>query len=159
MADSRITIQKLKPEDIGAVAKRIRAIDREEIYLASLLDPERAIKVSVANAEYAYTVRYDDEVALVFGINRRSLLCDVFAPWMLGTDIVDSHPILFTRDSLVFIKRLVANYPMQENWVLEKNVAAVAWLKWLGFDMDPPAPHGACRANFIRFHKGMNDVL
>ena len=158
MAGNIVSIETLKPEDIREVAGKIRDIDRREIYLASLLDPERAIKVSVAHAEHAFTARYNGEIALVFGINRRSLLTDVFAPWMLGTGIVDAHPILFTRHSLRCIKRLVANYPIQENWVWENNKSAVAWLKWLGFDMDPPAPHGACRANFIRFHKGMNDV-
>ena len=158
MAADRVDVVPLTEAHVDEIISNVRDMDRREIYLLSTLDPGRAIRATVANAESAVAGYYGGKLACVFGVNRQSLLSDVGVPWLIGSPVVDDIPISFLRHSRQYYLRLVASFPQMENWVLAENVKAVQWLSWLGFDMDEPAPFGVLGAKFIRFTKGFHDV-
>lgn len=158
MAASEISVIPLEATHVDIVIENCRDTDRAEIYRMALLDPGRAIRATVANAEYAYAGFYQGRLACIFGVNRKNWLSDVGVPWLIGTPVIDEIPVSFLRHSARFYKRLVAEFPELENWVWSENIKAVQWLRWLGFDMDDAAPFGATGSTFIRFTKGLRDV-
>jgi len=130
-------------------------VDRKEIYYLCTLDPLPAIQTSVAHAVAAFTGVVDGEIACIFGVTRRSRLSAVGVPWLLGTDALDAAPATFMRHSRVYFERMQQAFPLMENYVLAENTKTVKWLRWLGFEMEPPAPYGAFGEPFIRFGKGL----
>ena len=156
MADRKIEIVDYKPEHGEYIAANIRQIDRKEIYYFGTLQPLPAIRMTAANAVAAWTVLVDDVPAMMFGINRRSHLSQVGVPWLLATDEVEKHPMRFAYASKVYFDRMVRAFPKMENHVLAENKVTIRWLKWLGFDMEEPAPFGAFQAHFRRFGKELD---
>lgn len=133
----------------------MRELDRKEIFYTALLTPSTAIGFTAAVSVAAWAGTVDGEVAAIFGIARRSRVSSVGVPWLLATHAMDLVPITVARRSRVYFDRMARAFPLMENYVLAENQAAVNWLKWLGFDMEEPKPHGAFGAPFIRFGKGL----
>lgn len=140
------------------VASRMRVEDRREIYYLTTLTPQSAVDITATRALAAWTATVDDVPAMIFGVNRRSTISQVGMPWMLATDVIDLYPLALARESRKYIRRFFAAFDRLENYVLAENEKTVRWLRWLGFDMDDPAPHGAFGQPFIRFGKNLSCV-
>jgi hypothetical protein len=156
MAGHEITVDHYTEADGRHVAANMRDMDRKEIYYLAAIDPWRAIDMTAARAVAAWSGKVDGEVACVFGITRRSMISSVGVPWLLATPLVERYPMTIARGSREYFDRMARAFPLMENHVLEENKMAVLWLKWLGFDMEEPRPHGAFGAPFIRFGKGLD---
>lgn len=156
MADHKIEIVDYLPEHGEYIARHLRQIDRKEIYYYGTLQPLPAIKLTTAFAVAAWTGLLDGVPAVIFGINRRTQLSSVSVPWMLATDAVNAHPMAVAYASKVYFERMERAFPKMENYVLAENKTTIRWLKWLGFDMEEPAPFGAFQAHYRRFGKGLS---
>lgn len=150
-----IEIVRYRPEHGDYVARRMRYIDRKEIYYMSALQPRSAVAVTTAHAVAAWTALVDGVPACIFGITRATRLSDVGVPWLLATDEMEKHRREIIRQSRDYYQRFVDCFPKMENHVLAENARVVRWLRWLGFDMQEPAPYGCFGASFIRFGKGL----
>lgn len=150
-----IEIVDYKPEHGAYVAAHMRHMDRKEIYYMSALDPASAVKVTTAHAVAAWTALVDGVPACIFGITRATRLSDIGVPWLMGTDVLDDHAMALAFRSRPYIERFKRAFPKMENHVLAENARVVRWLRWLGFDMQEPAPYGCFGASFIRFGKGL----
>lgn len=157
MADSLLTIERYKDEHGEALASLIRPIDAKEIYLIAMIEPLAAIRATAANMTAAWTAHCDGKLACIFGINRKNALSEIGVPWLLGTSEIDNMPVSFLRASRDYYARYCHAFPQMENWVLAENKVSADWLRWLGFDMEEPAPFGIFGAKFIRFTKGLRD--
>ena len=89
----------------------------------------------------------------MFGAVPASLLGGVGVPWMVGTTALNRMrgQKALLRASRATIAGLSARYDVLANMVDARNGAAIRWLRWLGFDVLPPIPHGPDRLPFHPF--------
>ena len=148
-------IRRYRPEDGDYIARHMRASDRREIHFLAALTPLRAMRTTAAISEYAWTATLDGRPAVAFGVCRKTTMSDIAMPWLLATDEADEHITSFAKLSREAFNAIVTAYPVLENYALAENKKTLRWLKWLGFDMCEPAPHGCFGALFVRFGKGI----
>jgi len=150
-----VKIRRYRPEDGEYIAANIREADRREIYYLAALKPLRAIQTTAAVSVISWTATVEERPILAFGVCRRSTMSDIGMPWALGTDEADTHVMRYAKASRQFFDGISQAFPVLENYALAENAKTIRWLKWLGFDMDEPAPYGCFGAMFVRFGKGL----
>lgn len=102
------------------------------------------MRLGMLNSD-ARTVFINDEPAAMFGI---IAYADHNVVWAVFSKAIDRHPIAFLRES----RRLAQAFDCQiVNYVDARNVKAVKWFKWLGFEVCAPEPYGPHGALFHRF--------
>lgn len=134
---------------IKSIADRMRSADRDE--LAALgYAPEVAMRVSLGGEGEAWTGMIDGVPVCMFGVNSSSALTPHRGlPWMMGTESLDRHAILFLKRCKAQVDRMQSLFPLLENWIAVSNVVAVTWLEWLGFSLHETKMVGSME--FIRF--------
>lgn len=150
-----VEIRRYRDGDGEYIAEHIRRADRREIHFLSALKPLPAIRLTIAQSEHAWTATVDGRPAAIFGVCRKTRLSDTAMPWLLATEEADRHMASFARLSRKAFDAIMEAYPVLENYALAENVKTLRWLKWLGFDMQEPQPHGCMGAMFVRFGKGI----
>lgn len=147
-----ITVELVAAEeaDIEHVAAHLRDADRDECRAVGR-DGDRAVQRAAAAAFETMAGRINGVPICLFGIGLPSLFGSVARPWMLGTDDVVDNPVVFVRHSKKVVAGWLVEYPFLENWVDERNHVSIAWLRWLGFTIDPAAPYGLRGEPFHRF--------
>jgi hypothetical protein len=152
----RVQIVPATEEHARALAARMRAGDRAEVFASSGSDPLGALRDSVrwsaTHGGEAWAGLIDGEVAALFGVARRSLLSPVAIPWLLTGDLVDRHPVLFFRASREVVDLWVRRFGELEQAVDVRYVQALRWAARLGFTIDAPGPFGPRGAPFCRIH-------
>lgn len=150
-----VEIRRYRPEDGEYIAANMRLSDRREIYYLAALPPLQALKTTAAVSVISWTAVVDDKPALAFGVCRKSAVSEIGMPWALGTDQADKQITKYARQSRIFYDGVTQAFPALENYALAENKKTLRWLKWMGFDMDEPAPYGCFGAMFVRFGKGL----
>lgn len=147
-----VTIRPATLADCTNVASRLRAEDVAEAAAASGLPAEYAIKLCLLHDEKVSVACIDGNPEMIFGCSG-----DDFTgrPWMLAT------PLPFTpRWSRVFLKSSAdvvendwqARFPLLTNFVDERNVTHIRWLRWLGFAFIARHPtYGVAGIPFLEF--------
>jgi hypothetical protein len=87
----------------------------------------------------------------MFGVVRRSLLCQTGVPWMLGSDDLDRIGNEVGRQSRYYVNEMKKRFNLLENYIDVRQKRSIRWLKWCGFKMDPAKPHGPHGMPFHRF--------
>lgn len=101
---------------------------------------------STAMAMYANA----GELAGICGI--RALGSGIGSVWMVGTDVLDRHPIEFLRDSKAWLATQKSGWRVLANCVDARNAGHMAWLRWLGFEIEERTiPFGAEQRPFHPF--------
>jgi len=136
---------------VVAMAPHVRQADVDEVYAATGMEIGPALEQSWRLSTHAWAGLIDGEVACIFGVTPYNLLGGRGIPWMLGTDLVERHALAFLRRSRWCVSTMLRLYNHLENYVDVRNEKSVAWLRWLGFQMDEPAPYGKFRMPFMRF--------
>lgn len=137
-----------------AVGANARPADRDELWASDRYTPTRAILSGMAMAAECWCALFDGEPACVFGVTPATILGGVARPWLIGTPLLEQHPMAFLRRSRHVVRRWSRAYNTLENYVDARNCHAVAWLSWLGFDVQPPQPYGPDKLPFHRFTMG-----
>lgn len=136
---------------IKHVAARMRPCDVAEIWASSRSLPREALVRGVRTAVRAWTGTVEREPVCIFGVSPAGLLTGEGVPWMLATPRLLRAERPFLRLSRPAVDAMQALFPHLENRVDNRNEAAQRWLAWLGFTLDPPAPHGPDGLLFRRF--------
>ena len=141
------------PEHAAYIAARLRAADREEVRASHGIPPELALQVSLRASTTAVCGLVDGEPAGIFGVVNVDTLQGVGAPWMLGTDKVDSLAREWLREAPQWLALLSDGYLLLRNWVDARNVKSIRWLRRLGFDVRPAEPRGVFGLAFHPFER------
>lgn len=141
-------------DHIEQMLGKVRQMDINELWAASLATPEQALRLGLAVSTSAYTAFVNGEIVCMFGVAPQSLISGIGVPWLIGTPLIEKYARFFARESRKHLSEMLFLYPLLSNYVDVRNTAAIRWLKWLGFSMDEPAPHGALGYSFIRFYRG-----
>lgn len=147
----RYSMVPTTPEHVAYVAERMRQADVDEVRASANLGPLEALEVSVRVSDPALTGLLDGEPVCIFGVASRSLLSDAGVPWMLGTGGVERHAAGFLRRSRKVVAGWLDRFDTLENFVDSRNTKSIAWLRWLGFTIHPPQPHGPFKVPFHHF--------
>jgi hypothetical protein len=127
---------------VRTIARRMREADRLEVWAASRMTPAEALIYSLRKSSYAWTATVNGRPEIMFGVGDLNVLAGVAAPWLLGTDAVETHYIAFLRLSVEFRAQLLQRYAVLRNFVHDGNRASVRWLRWLGFTLSDPVNVG-----------------
>lgn len=138
-------------EHVTSIASRMRAEDAAELYASVGLSPLVGLRLSFERSLYAWTWLVDGVPATMFGVGAFSIIGDVGIVWMMGTDLVVDHWPAFLRCTKRNIGKLLSIYPILTNFVDARYTDCIAWLRWLGFVIEPAVPHGFERRPFHRF--------
>lgn len=123
------------------IAEHARHADVVE--LAALGEtPLSCLLRGLRNSPEAYTGWIDDEPVCMFGVAAVSVLTGYGAPWMVGTDAIDRHAIPFAKGSKDVIDGMFSHWDRLFNYVDARNARAIRWLRFLGFHIGEPIPHG-----------------
>ena len=150
MAD-KIEIRDVEPGDIDMLVANMRDHDIQEVNAATRMGIENAVKTSVNLSTYSKTGLVNDELVCMWGVCPISLLSSSGSPWMLGTDLISKKQRIFLRRSKPWLDDIRKDYRYLENFVDERNVMSIKWLKWLGFEMDEAEPYGIHGEPFHKF--------
>jgi len=143
-----LKIVRLEPRH-AAVIPRLREADREEIRAMTGIDPKLAVALSVAASDPGWAAELDGRVEAVFGVG--PVNGSLGRPWLVGTDEIEKHPVLFYRMSRGIVADMRARYEQLVNWVDARNELSIKWLRWLGFHIEGPEPAGVNGELFHRF--------
>lgn len=128
-------------EHIAPIAMNMRQADRDEVDAASGRSAFEAMEFSFKKSTRPMTVLIDDVPAAMFGVGDINILTGVGAPWLLGTDLVETQYVPFLRGSTRWRDQLLKRYSVLRNFVDVRNEASIRWLKWLGFTFSEPIPY------------------
>lgn len=149
----RIAVVEATQEHVQQMLPNVRTADQHEVLAAYGMSVESMLGRCVANSDMAWAGLVDDEVACLFGVQGATLISQTGFPWLIGTDLIDLHAKAFLRRNRRMIDRMHERYPTLENYVDVRNVKSIAWLEWLGFVFEEPAPYGVYRMPFMKFYR------
>ncbi len=144
--------------DITPIAEGMRMADRAEVWAASRRTPEQALSFSFQNSALVFTGLADGNPFVMFGVGEQSRLLGVGVPWLLGTDEIARHAVPFLRRCGFWKKRLLADYRVLKNHVDNRNQLSIRWLRWIGFSLSEPRPHGPDGLLFRAFELRADNV-
>ncbi len=136
---------------IISISDHVRDADRQEFWAATYSSPAEVMVRGLRISDKAWTGLIDDVPVCMFGVASAGLLGGVGRPWMVGTDHLDRHALLFLKRCRKVVAGMLALFPILENYVDCRNVRAIQWLKWLGFEMHEVTTVGVLSVPFIRF--------
>ena len=148
---AKVTVETLTSEHVNAIKDKLREADVKEVWDASHLKGEDALKASAKKSFLAWTALIDGEPIFCFGVAPLSQFHFKGQPWMLGTDEVDKLKLRILRQSKGYVGQMIYHFDELENWVHESNKVSINWLRWCGFKMDEPKEFGVEKSLFRRF--------
>lgn len=142
-------IEVLSPteSDIKFMSEHLRPIDVIEAWLLLRRLPWEALDISVRLSDQSFVVKADGRPVILYGVNRVGL-SDEGIVWMVATPQIKIMQKFFLRKCKNEFEKLTADYTMVYNYVYEHNTIALAWLKWLGFNIGSASPGGFCRVEY-----------
>jgi hypothetical protein len=140
--------------DVDWIGPRLRPADRYEVLASMAIEPTRSLELAFEFSDQVWTGTADDVPACMFGVSCLDPLVGAGIPWLLGTDLVETHAIGFLRGSREIVAAMRREYMSLENHVDARNVRSIEWLRWLGFDIHEETPFGPFGAAFRRFSWG-----
>lgn len=128
-------------DDVQHLAANMRAQDVAEVRAAGHTNMLAVIEDGIRRSTMCWAAFVDGELACIFGCAPfGSMLDPRGVPWLLGTDLIPQHRRIFVRESRPYIAAMLAAYPSLINAVHAENTVAVAWLRKVGFHLEPAAP-------------------
>lgn len=142
-----VRILKATVAHAEALAPLMRPEDAAEVWASGGYPPLDVLLEALNFSDVAYTLFLDGEVAAMWGVGpamKPTLLAGRWlgVPWLLTGRAVTKHPGAFLRACRACLPLLLQRYPVLVQWVDARYVAAVRWVRWLGFEVGEPVPFG-----------------
>lgn len=135
--------------DVAAVAGCARGPDREEMLACSGLSVEQALAIGLERSLRAWVIESHGMPLAAVGDTIHGI--GVGVPWMVTTEHIADDPRGFLRASKAVLAEILQRHQVLVNYVDARNVAAIRWLAWLGFEIGDPVPYGLHRLPFRQF--------
>lgn len=133
----------------------MRQADRNELAASSGEPVQQIIDESILASTLCWTALIDGEVAAIFGCAPIGTMLSLSgAPWMLGTDVLDRHPLTLMKTCRPYTVQMQKTFNHLRNYVDARNVKSIRWLRRLGFTIHPAAPYGVAGQPFHLFEMG-----
>lgn len=147
-------VELVKPtvEMMESIAADMRSADAAEVMASHGHTPTQAIMEGWKLSQYSVVVMVNSEPCVIMGLVNWDLLSGSGVPWLLGTERALKYSREFFRLSPPVIDEMLTVCPRLFNYVHAENKISIKWLKWIGFTIDEPMPHGINGELFHRFH-------
>ena len=129
-------------EHIEELSHTMRPADVRECWAANHYSPYDALKHSLYYTDRSFTGLYDNSVMCIWGVGKIAYLSKEGIPWMLTSNLVDTHYREFLRRGCGLIEDMKKEAVVLINMVDTRNRKSIRWLKWLGFEIHPAVPFG-----------------
>ncbi|AYC20063.1 hypothetical protein DZA65_03188 [Dickeya dianthicola] len=139
-------------EHIEEILPFVRQADIDEFLAINGWDARRVLETGLRTSTFSCTGIAEGKVVTIFGVAPASMVGGVGIPWLVATDDLVKYQFAFLRRCRNGVNAMLSVYPRLENYVDERNHVAKAWLHWLGFTLESPAPTGLHGLNFHRFY-------
>ena len=106
----------LSPEIVGTLD------DNAQMIMADALSQSTRVWVGMDNGK----------IAAFWGIMLPTLISDRAYLWLYTTPALDNHKFVFVRQSQVWIKETLKEFPLIVGHALAGEDKSIRWLKWLG---------------------------
>lgn len=149
-----INIEKATEEHVKIIAENVREDDKNELWASLCHTPEQVMSEGIRISEKSYTGLVDGVPFVMFGVYRDSLLIDIGTPWLVASGDLDKIAIRFLKRCRKVLVEIFDGYDRLENYVDARNVRAIEWLKFMGFEFaEEPEIYGLLKKPFYRFWK------
>ncbi len=138
-------------EHVEELAAKMRQEDVDEVWAFAHLTPLEAVQMSFDGTLDAQAGLADGELVCIFGVVRDSILSETGYPWLLCTPLVKKHAMAFLRRTKDYMTSMRQKFWILENYGDARNVEALRWMKWLGFDVLEAQPFGVEKLPFHKF--------
>lgn len=126
-----------------SILDNMRQADQDEVRAASGLEPDLGLLDSWCRSMKTWAMISSGEIAAVMGLVAHPQSKDTGIPWMLGSDLMDSIKLFFTKQSKDFIRNeMLSEFKHLTNYVDVRNIKSIKWLVYCGFQLSKPAPFG-----------------
>lgn len=145
-------IVRARPEHADELWPDIRQEDEIEIRRATGRDPKEMIRLSIEHSVDAIAGYADDKLVLLAGVGPRgTLIATTGEPWLVGSNELKRHAVKMCRENRIYVRKWLRMFGTLVNYVDDENKTSQAWLRWLGFKLEEPAPYGPEGHLFRRF--------
>ncbi|GKX40034.1 hypothetical protein SOASR014_37730 [Pectobacterium carotovorum subsp. carotovorum] len=151
---AKVEVVPATMEHAQALLSHVRQADIDEFYAMSLCTPAEVLEQGLRISTVSWAGLIDGRVVTIFGVAPGSMLSGKGIPWLVGSDLLESHQKAFLRRAKPALAMMLRIYPRLENYVDERNVVAKAWLHWMGFKLEEAKPVGALGFPFHHFTMG-----
>lgn len=97
------------------------------------LEPTQAIQRCIELAKESYAVYVGNDLLALWGYTPGSIGVGGVDVWLLTTQQVDKHPVLFMREGLRLLKVLHWKFGIVRCLTWKPYKKAIGWLRWMGF--------------------------
>ena len=134
-----------------SILSNMRGIDLVEVERIGV-DPRKTMEEAMARAVVTWAGTIDGKLVCLGGIEQASILSDCAYLWLVTTKAVEDHPFIFVRRSQMVLSAIFQDYGYRMVYgVVDKDFdRSIKWLRWLGFEIDPP------EGQFRTFSKSRN---
>lgn len=148
-----LTYRPATEADLFGIARKLRQADRQEIRMASNLEPLAGLTASLHAAAESWVACTAERPIALFGITRWEQYPRFGLIWLLGTVEARRFRKAFLVDGAGWVAHLEQDYDAVGNWVWRGNVTAIRWLEELGFEF--PSGAGLDRKDMLFFRKSV----
>ncbi len=138
------------------MAPNVRQADRDELWSGWRSTPEDSLRNGLQISSHCWTALVNFQPVCMLGVVPCSLLGGSGRVWLVGTEAITHLRAGFLRRCRPHLGKIQSIYSHLSNHVAAKNVAAVAWLDWLGFEIQAPQPFGYDGEDFHYFQWSRN---
>ena len=127
---------EIVPADAGHIIDLLDNLrDYERAICARMhgADFEQVIFDEAARSLLAYAGLLDGRCAALWGVQCWQIMSREGYVWLIGTRLVDEHPIAFLRHSVRALAELRATFSVLRTISTSDHKVARRWLEWLGF--------------------------
>lgn len=130
-----------KDDDLDNVLElELRDIDRREAWASLGKDSRGAVLYSLDCSQHVWVITYKGNICGLFGLCISEFDGKVIGvPWLVANDIpfLGVNRLTFLRQSKKVVEQMLEIAPVLINVISVFNKDGVAWLSWLGFEVDP----------------------
>ena len=138
----RFEVRPPRAGDIAVIANGMRLSDKQEIWAASRLTPHEGLELALKKSPDIWVGTWEGRPIGMAGCFPGSLLGGVGYPWQLATPEIEAAALPYLRASKPCFAGLRRKYRLLVNWVDVRNEKSIKWMKYLGFEIEDPAPYG-----------------
>jgi hypothetical protein len=132
-------VRKTTRNDCLVLSKKMRQIDRNEIWSSHRATPIEALEQGLNESrDFCYTLLLNEEVVGIFGVNRVDNKSGVV--WLMGSNNMTSNKSGFYKVSKEYLRLFRKEFDMLFNYVDNRNRQTSKWLEKLGFSFIKQEP-------------------
>jgi hypothetical protein len=153
VSDGLVAVKPADLDDVLALVPHVREADRLELWAAGATTPEQMLTEAIKDDD-VHAGYIDGTVACIFGVmpfGAFDRYANVGIPWLVASATVERHPLPFLRAARARLPQMLRPYSALINFVDGRNTKAIAWLRWMGFTVEPARPYGTLKLPFHRF--------